>query len=76
MADIENAAKALAAALDKLEQRLEERLHDLSDAAETTALLRRQSGAAHRFAAAAGEDLARAIGDLRSLLDADERKDS
>ena len=69
MADLESSAKALAEALDALEARLEHRLHDLADDNETTALLRSQTRAAHGFAAGASEDLSRAIGDLRALLD-------
>lgn len=69
MADLETSAKALADALDALESRLEQRLHDLTDAQETSALLRRQTRAAHAFTAGAAENLNRAIGDLRALLD-------
>lgn len=68
MADLETSAKALADALDALETRLDQRLHDLADAQETSALMRRQTRAAHAFAAGAAEDLSRAIGDLRALL--------
>jgi hypothetical protein len=68
MADLETSARALAEALDALEARLDQRLHDLSDAQETAALLRRQSRAAHGFTTGAAEDLSRAIGDLRALL--------
>ena len=75
MADLENAAKSLADALDALERRLDQRLHDLADAREATALVRRQTGVAHRFTAAAGEDLSRAISDLRAILSAPSGKD-
>ena len=68
MADLETSARALAEALDALELRLDQRLHDLADAAETTASLRRQTRTAHAFAAGAAEELSRAIGDLRALL--------
>lgn len=69
MADLETAAKALAESLDALEARLDQRLHDLADAQETSAMLRRQTRAAHGFAAGAAEDLSLAIGELRALLD-------
>lgn len=68
MADLETSAKALAQALDALETRLDQRLHDIADAQESAALMRRQTRAAHEFTAAAAEDLNRAIGDLRALL--------
>lgn len=68
MADLESSAKALAEALDALETRLDQRLHDIGNAEEMTALLRRQTRAAQAFTSGAAEDLNRAIGDLKALL--------
>ena len=75
MADLETAARALAEALDSLEARLDQRLHDLADAEDVTAAVRRQSSVAHRFAAVAAGDLAAAVDDLRALLDGAARRD-
>lgn len=68
MTDLEISAKALADALDALETRLDQRLHDLADSEEARAMLQRQARTAHQFTTGAADDLARVISDLRALL--------
>ncbi|MBY0423443.1 MAG: hypothetical protein K2Q06_14140 [Parvularculaceae bacterium] len=68
MSDLESSAKSLADALDALEMKLDQRLHDLADSDEARAMLMRQTRAAHDFTTGAAEDLARVIADLKALL--------
>lgn len=67
MSVLETAMRDLAAAIDALETRIDDRFHnDDIDEAERAAI-ERHAGAARREAARAGEELAGAIADLEKL---------
>ena len=68
MTQLETAVRQLAAALDTLEGKLEERLSDLANETDTVDAARRQARAARAHAGDASDTLAAAIGDLKALL--------
>lgn len=68
MSLLENSVNQLAAALDALESKLDERLADLANQGEAVDAARRQARAAKGHAGVAADNLAAAIGDLRRLL--------
>ena len=68
MNTLENSVKKLAGALDTLEEKLEDRLSDLSAKSETIDQAKIRARTAKTQASAAAEDLADAIRDLKSLL--------
>lgn len=72
MANLEAAVRSLQEALDVLDERLGERLHDLACQNDAVDAARRQATTARRFAAEAADDLALAIDDLKTLLRAPE----
>lgn len=68
MTSLEKSAQRLAGALNALEARIEDRMSDLSARSESIDAARLRSRTAKVQAAAAAEDLADAIRDLKSLL--------
>lgn len=68
MSILEEAVKTLAAALDSLETRVDDRLGDLSHSADALDSARGQARAARHHAGEASTTLAQAIGDLKALL--------
>lgn len=70
MAELENAVRRLAMALDTLEAKLDDRLQDLTAANDAVDAARRHARAAQAQTRRASDALAAAIGDLRGLLGA------
>ncbi|MEQ1931495.1 MAG: hypothetical protein ABL957_13340 [Parvularculaceae bacterium] len=68
MSSLEQAAAALTTALDALDERLSDRLSDLALQGDSADAARRHAKVARQRAAEAADDLAGAIGDLKSLL--------
>jgi hypothetical protein len=70
MSTLEKSVKRLAGALDALEARLDDRLGDFAANGEAVAAARVKARTAKTQAAAAAEDLADAVRDLKALLGA------
>lgn len=70
MSTLEKSVKRLAGALDALETQLDDRLTDFSANGEAVAEARLRARTAKTQAAAAAEDLADAVRDLKALLGA------
>jgi hypothetical protein len=70
MSTLEKSVKRLAGALDSLEARLDDRLGDFAANGEAVAAARVKARTAKTQAAAAAEDLADAVRDLKALLGA------
>lgn len=68
MSTLEKSVHRLAGALDALEAKLEDRIADLAAKTETVEQARVKARTAKTQAAAAAEDLADAIRDLKSLI--------
>ena len=68
MSTLEKSVHRLAGALDALEAKLEDRIADLAARTETMEQARVKARTAKTQAAAAAEDLADAIRDLKSLI--------
>ena len=68
MNTLEKSVKKLAGALDALEEKLDDRISDLSAKTETIDQAKIRARTAKTQASAAAEDLADAIRDLKSLL--------
>lgn len=68
MTSLEKSAQRLAGALKALEARIDDRMGDLSAKAESVEAARLRSRTAKVQAAAAAEDLADAVRDLKSLI--------
>ncbi len=71
MSTLEKSVHRLAGALDVLEARLEDRLTDLAARTDAMEQARVKARTARTQAAAAAEDLADAIRDLKSLITTD-----
>ena len=68
MGTLEKSVKKLAGALDALEEKLEDRLSDLSAKGETIEQAKIRARTAKTQASAAAEDLSDAIRELKTLL--------
>lgn len=68
MSQLENTVNQLANALDALESRLDERLHELNCHSDAIEAARRQARAARAHAGRASDGVAEAIGELRRVL--------
>jgi hypothetical protein len=68
MAHLDSAVKALKDALDALEERLGDRLHDLAQETDAADAARRHARAAREAANEASDLLAAAIDDLKDLV--------
>lgn len=68
MASLDSAVKALKDALDALEERLGDRLHDLAQESDAADSARRHAKAARAAATEASDLIAEAIDDLKELV--------
>jgi hypothetical protein len=69
MTSLDSAVQMLQEALDRLEERLSDRLHDLALQNDAVEAARRQARAARGAAGAASDRIADAIDDLKGLLE-------
>ena len=70
MNTLERSVERLSAALEALESRLDDRLHDLAASGEEAAAMRRQAASARIKAREAAGEIDAAIRDVRALLGA------
>jgi predicted component of type VI protein secretion system len=68
MSSLERSVTRLSTALEALESRLDERLHDLAASGETAAAARRQAASARSKAREAAGEIDAAIREVRAIL--------